>query len=336
MYNTNQASSDYHSNALRYRGKNNEDTGDGYVKSMLFPSNQTHAGNSPVVTFSSRQQLGSSPVLAMKSPSPSRLRYDPQSGHIQPTSSNNKNTAFGFSLPSTSLMDETSPGVAPFIGVPSNSLYSEATTPSRMSITEQLPTGLSFASRGDFSPAPMTATSSSQLPLAAYSTSASGLSTNSFRSDGSIAQQETILQNWAVVFGFAPGKHFSQDVIRSFQEFGSVEEYVIGAGNWLCLRFASQGQLDRAVAACASGFQMTTNDQILLGAVRLTHPLAVKLGLDVKGNAVSAAAITAALRQPQTRETSRLTADSEGDNLMIVPDRNKNICARLLEWFFVF
>lgn len=336
MYSTSQTSGiDHHGHTLRHRGsKPVEDTGDTFVKSMLFPSTQAHGNGSPVVSYSSRQQLGSSPVRAMKSPSPSRNRFE---SHSSLSTSTSKNP---FSLPSMSLMDEpqSSPSMAPIFG-PSVS-YSDIATPSRMATTEQ-PNISSFASRRGFSPTRIGASESSQLPLTTHDSFRDynfqvSLSSRDYQkaqdADGAH------LGNWAVVFGYVQEQHLSNDVIRCFQEFGTIEEYAVGPSNWLCVRYADKSQLDRALAASASGLLMQ-QQPVLLGAARLTSHLASKLGIDIEGGKVS---IPVRAREPLrplgegSNSFLRHSDSSVGDSIMLTPEKNKNICARLLEWFFVF
>ena len=56
-------------------------------------------------------------------------------------------------------------------------------------------------------------------------------------------QEQALLRRWIVVYGFngasgavhAAAGSVVHDVLRRFHDFGEIDDYVVGDGNWLCI-----------------------------------------------------------------------------------------------------
>ena len=42
---------------------------------------------------------------------------------------------------------------------------------------------------------------------------------------------------WVVIYGFPPERKNVLDVLRKCEDFGHVDDYLTGDGNWICVRY---------------------------------------------------------------------------------------------------
>jgi len=143
---------------------------------------------------------------------------------------------------------------------------------------------------------------------------------------------------WVVLFGFGSPSGSSNNsnpedsrrintIVQTFESFGSVTRRIEhsqssantsshNTSNWMCLRYATRLQAEKAL--CQNGSCFTTSgSRILVGVVRLSPTLARKLNVDIGGTGQTTAAARQTASTSESSSTPLKRMRDDGDKLLL-------------------
>lgn len=156
-----------------------------------------------------------------------------------------------------------------------------------------------------------------------------------------LSAEESMWPHWVVVFGFNPNAEphspcALQNILRIFQEFGDIEDYSKGSGNWLFIKYISPHEAERAVGMNGAFLSSTT----IIGVNRVTPKIArdmnIVIGEDGRVRNQGNRANGVMGRESASSSAFRRSFDPQYEDIMRPPKRSKDICTRIFEYFMAY
>jgi hypothetical protein len=175
-------------------------------------------------------------------------------------------------------------------------------------------------------------------------------------------QEVSLWPHWVVVFGFNPhadrdSPSSLQNILRLLQEFGEIDDYSPGAGNWLFIRsalslppsdalpppdppslslslsFVSSHDADRVLSL--DNTFLTAH--LMIGVRKLNQKMAREMNLSVRSDGRLSQGEGGLLnRESLAGAAYRRELDPDFESIMRPPQRSKDICTRLFEYFMAY
>jgi hypothetical protein len=147
--------------------------------------------------------------------------------------------------------------------------------------------------------------------------------------------------HWVVVFGFNP--HADRDspsslhnILRLFQEFGEIDDYSPGAGNWLFIRFVSSQDAERVLSL--DNTFLTAH--LMIGVRKLNPKMAREMNLSVRADGRLSSSTGEGQRSINRESLAgaayRRELDPDFESIMRPPKKTKDVCSRIFEFFMAY